>query len=232
VVFGSHGLADPQNGMLSCPVLATPRPQSEEDGYLQAQEVLDLELDADLVILSACETGLGRWRSGEGLVGLSAAFFIAGAESVCASLWQVPQLLVAPQSPCPQKPKPALKSAIALAFEFQRLLDDSVANNRAKLADRYGISRARVTQVLNILRLPPKVLSLLADSGDAMWSERQLRRILVLPSPEAQIAAFERLSERGASAETHALSRNSLPCTTTTNEEWPENRYNPCHLQA
>ena len=90
VLFSTHGLADTQNGMLSCVALASPAAGSEEDGFLQAQEVMDLELDTDLVMLSACQTGLGRLRGGEGLIGLSAAFFYAGAESTCASLWQVP----------------------------------------------------------------------------------------------------------------------------------------------
>jgi CHAT domain-containing protein len=90
LLFGTHGLADERNGMLSCLALAAADPDSEEDGFLQAQEVLNLELDTDLVMLSACQTGLGRLRGGEGLVGLSTSFFIAGAESVCASLWQGP----------------------------------------------------------------------------------------------------------------------------------------------
>ena len=90
LLFSTHGLADPQNGMLSCLALSTPTPESIEDGFLQAQEVFDLELDTDLVMLSACQTGLGRMRGGEGLVGLSGAFFVAGAESISASLWNVP----------------------------------------------------------------------------------------------------------------------------------------------
>ena len=90
LLFSTHGLADTHSGMLSCLALASPTPKSEQDGFLQAQEVMDLELDTDLVMLSACQTGLGRLRGGEGLVGLSAAFFIAGAESVCASFWKVP----------------------------------------------------------------------------------------------------------------------------------------------
>jgi len=90
LLFSVHGLSDPRNGMLSCIALSSPGADSEEDGFLQAQEVLDMELDTDLVMLSACQTGLGRLHAGEGLVGLSAAFFIAGAESVCASLWDVP----------------------------------------------------------------------------------------------------------------------------------------------
>jgi len=90
VLFSTHGLADTHNGMLSCLALSSPADDSTEDGFLQAQEVMNLELDTDLVMLSACQTGLGRLSGGEGLVGLSAAFFYAGAESVCASLWQVP----------------------------------------------------------------------------------------------------------------------------------------------
>ena len=90
LLFSTHGLADMRNGMLSCLALSSPSAESSEDGFLQAQEILGLELDCDLVMLSACQTGLGKLRSGEGLVGLSGAFFYAGAESVCASLWQVP----------------------------------------------------------------------------------------------------------------------------------------------
>jgi tetratricopeptide (TPR) repeat protein/CHAT domain-containing protein len=90
ILFSTHGLADTQNGMLSCVALAASGADTGEDGFLYAHEVLDLDLDADLVMLSACQTGLGRRRGGEGLVGLSGAFFVAGAESVSASLWSVP----------------------------------------------------------------------------------------------------------------------------------------------
>jgi CHAT domain-containing protein len=89
LLFGTHGLADERNGMLSC-LFLSPTADSDQDGFLQAQEVLGLELDTDLVMLSACQTGLGQMHGGEGLVGLSASFFIAGAESVCVTLWSVP----------------------------------------------------------------------------------------------------------------------------------------------
>lgn len=56
---------------------------------LQTYELFDLELDADLTVLSACETGLGRLRDGEGLVGLTRAFLYAGSPSVIVSLWRV-----------------------------------------------------------------------------------------------------------------------------------------------
>ena len=99
------------------------------------------------------------------------------------------QPLIATQRPFPRKPKTPVRSAIDLAFEFQRLLDERLVNNRAAIAERYGISRARVTQLLNLLRLPRAVLSLLADSGSATWGERQLRGILALSSQEDQVAA-------------------------------------------
>ncbi|MGH9349393.1 MAG: CHAT domain-containing protein [Vicinamibacterales bacterium] len=59
------------------------------DGILQMREVYSLDLDAALVTLSACQTALGREVTGEGLVGLSRAFFYAGANAVMASLWSV-----------------------------------------------------------------------------------------------------------------------------------------------
>ena len=63
----------------------------EDNGLLQAWEIFDqVRLDADLVVLSACETGLGRTYSGEGLLGLTRAFQFAGARAVAASLWKAP----------------------------------------------------------------------------------------------------------------------------------------------
>ncbi|MFP5285460.1 MAG: CHAT domain-containing protein, partial [Thermoanaerobaculia bacterium] len=62
------------------------RPRS---GWLTAKEVRELDLETDVVVLSACRTGLGRQVRGEGLVGLSYSFLAAGASSVVASLWNV-----------------------------------------------------------------------------------------------------------------------------------------------
>ncbi|MEI6499553.1 MAG: hypothetical protein WCP21_00845 [Armatimonadota bacterium] len=81
------------------------------------------------------------------------------------------------------------------AFEFRRLLDERVVSSQAEIAGRYGISRARVTQVLNLLRLPQEVLRLLADIGDARWSERQPRDVLHLSSDDDQIAAVMAMIE-------------------------------------
>ena len=60
-----------------------------EDGLLQVYEVFNLKLNADLVVLSACETGLGKEVKGEGLMGLTHAFLYAGTPSVLVSLWNV-----------------------------------------------------------------------------------------------------------------------------------------------
>ena len=64
-------------------------PRGGEDGYLRVPEVAALDLHADLVNLSACETGLGKIYGGEGVVGLTQAFLLAGANGLSVSLWQV-----------------------------------------------------------------------------------------------------------------------------------------------
>lgn len=92
VHFASHGVADsdyPQDSFLALSLVEN-QEGLKENGLLQAWEIADhLELDADLVVLSACETGAGPDRGGEGLISLSRAFQIAGARSVLASLWAV-----------------------------------------------------------------------------------------------------------------------------------------------
>jgi CHAT domain-containing protein len=64
-------------------------PGNGEDGFLEASEICDLDLDCELVVLSGCQTGRGQLLSGEGIVGLTRAFLYAGAQSVVVSLWSV-----------------------------------------------------------------------------------------------------------------------------------------------
>jgi CHAT domain-containing protein len=87
IQFATHGIADEEEPDLASLVLTDDA--GADDGLLQVHEIFNLKLSADLVVLSACETGLGKKVSGEGLIGLSQAFFYAGAPSVVASLWPV-----------------------------------------------------------------------------------------------------------------------------------------------
>jgi CHAT domain-containing protein len=61
-----------------------------EDGLFEAWELMQMDLRAELAVLSACETGRGRVGSGEGLIGMTWAFFVAGVPTIVASQWQVP----------------------------------------------------------------------------------------------------------------------------------------------
>jgi CHAT domain-containing protein len=86
VHFACHGLVDPDHPGL-CALAVTPAPP--DDGFFTATEVLRTEIPADLVVLSACETGRGRVLDGEGILGLTRAFMYAGAPRVLCSLWKV-----------------------------------------------------------------------------------------------------------------------------------------------
>ncbi|MCX8159877.1 MAG: CHAT domain-containing protein, partial [Candidatus Saccharicenans sp.] len=86
--FAAHGLIDDQKPARSAIVLTLDNDPAE-DGFLQMREILNLKLNADLVVLSSCQTGLGQFIRGEGVEGLSRAFFYAGASSVLMSLWTV-----------------------------------------------------------------------------------------------------------------------------------------------
>jgi CHAT domain-containing protein/Flp pilus assembly protein TadD len=88
--FSAHGDPDARSADRSAVVLSLVDRQGKPiDGFLRAGEIANLELSADLVVLSACKTGLGREIPGEGLVGLTQAFFTAGASRVMVSLWDV-----------------------------------------------------------------------------------------------------------------------------------------------
>ncbi len=86
--FATHGLIDDKKPARSSIILALDRDPGE-DGFLQMREIFNLRMNADLVTLSACQTGLGQFIRGEGIEGLSRAFFYAGASSVLISLWAV-----------------------------------------------------------------------------------------------------------------------------------------------
>lgn len=86
--FATHGIVDERRPDFSGVVLAQNQ-DGGEDGYLQAAEIFNLNIAADLVVLSACETGLGEMVRGEGLVGLTRAFMYAGAPAIVVSLWKV-----------------------------------------------------------------------------------------------------------------------------------------------
>ena len=89
--FATHGFLNNQNPMYSALVLSSSA-ESKEDGLLEAWELLDMNLNADLAVLSACESGRGDASIGEGIVGLSWAFFVAGVPRIVASQWKVNSL--------------------------------------------------------------------------------------------------------------------------------------------
>jgi CHAT domain-containing protein len=88
--FATHGLLDNERPELSGMALSLlDRGGRDRDGFLRLVEIYNLNLAAELVTLSACETGLGKQVSGEGIVGLTHGFLHAGASRVLVSLWKV-----------------------------------------------------------------------------------------------------------------------------------------------
>jgi CHAT domain-containing protein/Tfp pilus assembly protein PilF len=85
--FATHGTLNNASPMYSSLALAAGGP--DQDGLLEAWELMQLDLHADLAVLSACETARGRVGAGEGMIGFSWAMFIAGVPSIIVSQWKV-----------------------------------------------------------------------------------------------------------------------------------------------
>jgi CHAT domain-containing protein len=101
--LATHALLDDERGLGSAVVLGA---SGADDGLLTAEEISSMRLQADLVVLSACNTGRGR-ITGDGVIGLSRSFISSGVPSVVVSLWSVPDAPTAD-----------------LMTEFYRQLDD------------------------------------------------------------------------------------------------------------
>jgi CHAT domain-containing protein len=88
--FATHGVLDAAHPEFSGLILSLVNSKGEpEDGYLRLRDIYNLKLSADLVVLSSCDSALGKDLQSEGIIGLPRAFLYAGAERVISSLWKV-----------------------------------------------------------------------------------------------------------------------------------------------
>jgi tetratricopeptide (TPR) repeat protein len=88
--LSTHGTLDSEQPLLSSLIFSRYSPDGQKlDGFLRMQDIYKLRLKSDLIVLSACETGLGKEIKGEGLIALTRGFMYAGVPRVIASLWKV-----------------------------------------------------------------------------------------------------------------------------------------------
>ncbi len=94
--FATHGFANSQKPELSGIIMSlVDKKGNWQNGFLRLNDIYNLSLPVELVVLSACQTGLGKNIRGEGLVGLTRGFMYAGAPRVVASLWRVDDVATA-----------------------------------------------------------------------------------------------------------------------------------------
>ncbi|HEY6806757.1 MAG TPA: tetratricopeptide repeat protein [Pyrinomonadaceae bacterium] len=129
--LATHGVLNDSSPMYSYLLLAQLPGDSNEDGLLEAWEIMKLDLKADLVVLSACETARGRVGAGEGMIGLSWALFVAGSPTSILSQWKVDSA-----------------STTELMVEFHRQLKAQMANP----ADSLSAARALREAELKLMR--------------------------------------------------------------------------------
>jgi CHAT domain-containing protein len=148
--FATHGLIDEDRPERSGLVLTADPPR--DDGLLQMRDIYSLRLRADLVTLSACETALGRHATGEGIIGLTRAFFYAGAQSVVASLWDVDD---AATSEFMQKFYASIRRGESIDIALQRAKLDFIRAGGRTSAPFYWASFIVSGQARTAIRVPP-----------------------------------------------------------------------------
>jgi len=87
--LATHGILNNRHPLYSHLLLTKTNGDVENDGLLEAREIMSMNLQADLAVLSACETARGRVGAGEGVIGMSWAFFVAGSRTTVVSQWKV-----------------------------------------------------------------------------------------------------------------------------------------------
>lgn len=128
--LATHGLLNNASPIYS-QLLLSQTGNEGEDGLLEAWEILRMNLNADLAVLSACETARGRWGAGEGIVGIAGALFVAGCPTVVVSQWKV-----------------EAASTTELIVEFHRQLKTRMKSKPARL----GTAQALRAAALKMLR--------------------------------------------------------------------------------
>jgi CHAT domain-containing protein/Flp pilus assembly protein TadD len=123
--LATHGILNDRSPMYSHLVLAQADEKDKEDGLLEAWEILNLDLKADLAVLSACETARGRVGAGEGMIGLTWALFVAGVPTTVVSQWKVRS-----------------DSTAELMIEFHRLLQARDAKGAPRLSRAEALQQA------------------------------------------------------------------------------------------
>ncbi|HEX7294472.1 MAG TPA: CHAT domain-containing protein, partial [Pyrinomonadaceae bacterium] len=126
--LATHGILNDVSPMYSQIVLA--QSNKGEDGLLEAWEIMKLNLNADLVVLSACESGRGRVGIGEGLIGLTWALFVAGSPTSVVSQWKVES-----------------SSTAELMVEFHRNLQSKT--RKSNLSKAQALQKAALTMLAN-----------------------------------------------------------------------------------
>jgi len=126
VHLASHAVLDNANPMYSN-ILLSPGDSGNEDGLLEAREIMEMDLHANLVVLSACETARGHIAPGEGVIGLNWAFFLAGTPTMVVSQWRVES-----------------SSTAALMLSFHRSLNPALGSGMAEVSVARALQKAEI----------------------------------------------------------------------------------------
>lgn len=148
VHFATHGILDDASPMYSRLVLAQAENAmgSDADGLLEAWELMDLDLQADLVVLSSCDSARGRYSAGEGMIGMTWAAFVAGARTTVASLWKV-----------------SSKSTSTLMVDFHRGLNEGA---QGEVATAEALRRAKLRMLRSETKKHPFYWAAFVAIGD------------------------------------------------------------------